>query len=67
MAGASVTLKMGPKEHQALQALLKFLARMVDETTFRAVLASQGGRILPEVPIDRVLRELADELISAVS
>ena len=65
MAGAYTTLRVIPEDHQALLALLRYLAGKVDEPTFRAVLASQGRKIPAEIAIDRVVGPIADQLLGA--
>ena len=67
MAGAYTTLKVSPEEHQALLALLRFLAGKIPEDQFRAVLKAQGRRIPDEMPLDKFLGPIADQLLGSFS
>ena len=63
---AYTTLKMVPADHQALQALLQFLAGRIDIAGFRVVLLSQGRRV-ENIPDDRLVADMAGLLLNAVA
>lgn len=67
MAGAYTTLKVSPEEHQALVALLRFLAGKIPEDQFRAVLKAQGRNIPDDIPLDRFLGLVADQMLGPFS
>ena len=62
---AYTTLKMVPADHQALQALLQFMARRIDMAGFRAVLLAQGRKV-EKIPDDELVTDMAGLLINAV-
>lgn len=67
MAGAYTTLKVPPEDHQALQALLRYLTGKggrggITTEQFRAVLQAQG-RTISAVPDDDLVAAIADMLV----
>ena len=62
---AYTTLKLVPADHQALQALLQFMARRIDMAGFRAVLLSQGRRV-ENIPDEDLVADMAGLLLNAV-
>ncbi len=66
MAGAFTTIKVPPEDHQALQALLKYLTGKVTADQFRAVLQAQG-RNIANTPDDDLVAAIADLLVRVFS
>jgi hypothetical protein len=65
MAGAFTTVKVPPEDHQALQALLRYLAGKITEDQFRAILQAQGRNTAGDGhDIAAVLAELLDRVFS---
>ncbi|KKM98470.1 hypothetical protein LCGC14_1157760 [marine sediment metagenome] len=67
MAGAFTTLKVPPEDHQALQALLKYLMGKggmggITMDQFRAVLQTQG-RSVANTPDEDLVAAMADMLV----
>ena len=69
MAGSFTTVKMNPEDHQALLALLRFLAGKITAPEFLAVLSAQGRPIRADTPgekVDEVVEMVAETLINAI-
>ena len=66
MAGAFTTLKISPEDHQAILALLRYLAAKITDGQFRAILMAQGRKIPDDIATDRVVPVIADQLIGAI-
>lgn len=62
---ATTTLKLEASEHQALVALLHFLAHKISEDEFKAILTAQGRKV-KGIPSDRVVEVVADQLVGVV-